>query len=102
MGPDLVACEYQRHRPACASAQSDQRHCFTLYAKVLYLNLLHAKFQDPTSLSKQVGVLLRRKSRRQIFSRMGHITVDSEIFCQNFIFAKIVERHIFATLKIRD
>ena len=25
--PDFVACEQQKHRPACASAQSDQRRC---------------------------------------------------------------------------
>ena len=26
-------CEQQRHRPACASAQSDQRLCFSLFGK---------------------------------------------------------------------
>ena len=31
--PDFVACEQQRRRPACASAQSDQRLCFSLTEK---------------------------------------------------------------------
>ena len=26
-----VVCEQQRHRPACASAQSDQRLCYSLF-----------------------------------------------------------------------
>ena len=31
--PDLAACERQRHRPACKSAQSDQRLCYSLLGK---------------------------------------------------------------------
>ena len=38
-------CEQQRHRPACVSAQSDQRLCYSLFWKVPYIILLQAKFQ---------------------------------------------------------
>ena len=31
--PDFAACEQQRHRPACASAQSDQHLCYSLSGK---------------------------------------------------------------------
>ena len=31
--PDLFAFEQQRHRPACVSAQSDQRLCLNIFAK---------------------------------------------------------------------
>ena len=31
--PDFDACEHQRRRPACASAQSDQRLCYALSEK---------------------------------------------------------------------
>ena len=31
--PDFVACEQQRRRPACASAQSDERLCYSLSEK---------------------------------------------------------------------
>ena len=31
--PDFVASEQQRHRPDCASAQSGQRLCYSLYRK---------------------------------------------------------------------
>ena len=37
---DFVACESQKHRPACATLQSAQRFCFLLHA-----NLLHTEFQ---------------------------------------------------------
>ena len=30
---DFVACEQKRGRPACASTQSDQRLCYSLYGK---------------------------------------------------------------------
>ena len=40
-----VVCELQRRRPACASAQSDQRLCFSLIGKYHNLDLLQAKFQ---------------------------------------------------------
>ena len=35
MGENLssTTCEQHRHRPACASAQSDQRLCFSLFRK---------------------------------------------------------------------
>ena len=35
----------QRRTPACASVQSDQRLCYSLFWKVSYLALLQAKFQ---------------------------------------------------------
>ena len=31
--PDFVACEQQRRRSDCASAQSDQRFCYSLSEK---------------------------------------------------------------------
>ena len=31
--PDVAACERQRHRPACTSAQSDQSLCYSLIGK---------------------------------------------------------------------
>ena len=31
--PDFVACEEQMCQPACASAQSDQHHCHSLFEK---------------------------------------------------------------------
>ena len=31
--PDVAACERQRRRPACTSAQSDQRLCYSLLGK---------------------------------------------------------------------
>ena len=31
--PDVTACERQRRRPACTSAQSDQRLCYSLLGK---------------------------------------------------------------------
>ena len=31
--PNFAACEQQRRRPACASAQSDQRLSYSLYGK---------------------------------------------------------------------
>ena len=41
MGIDASkVCEQHRRRPACASAQSDQRLCY-----LLYLDLLRTKFQ---------------------------------------------------------
>ena len=36
--------EQQKRRPACASAQSDQRHCHSLLGKYNYLDFLRAKF----------------------------------------------------------
>ena len=39
--PVFGVCEHQRHRPACASKQTDQCLC---YSEVSYLNLLQAKF----------------------------------------------------------
>ena len=41
--PYFVACEQQRRRPACASAQSDQRLCHSLHCiwKVKHLLILH-------------------------------------------------------------
>ena len=38
--PDFVACEQQRHRPACAFALSDQRHCYSLSLGHAFLNFL--------------------------------------------------------------
>ena len=37
---EFVACEQQRRRPACASAQSDQRLCYSLSEKAIYLLIL--------------------------------------------------------------
>ena len=34
--PGSAACETQRRRPDCASAQSDQRLCYSLSEKYLY------------------------------------------------------------------
>ena len=31
--PEVAACECQRRRPACTSAQSDQRLCYSLLGK---------------------------------------------------------------------
>ena len=31
--PDVAACKRQRRRPACTSAQSDQRLCYSLLEK---------------------------------------------------------------------
>ena len=36
--------EQLRRRPACASAQSDQRICYSLICKLSYLDLLRVKF----------------------------------------------------------
>ena len=38
-------CEQHRRRPACASTQSDQRLCYSLFWKATYLNVLQAKSQ---------------------------------------------------------
>ena len=37
--------EQHSRRPACASVQSDQRLCLSLFLKVSYVNLLQMKFQ---------------------------------------------------------
>ena len=37
-------CEQQTRRPACASAQTDQRLCYAHFWNVPYLNLLQVKF----------------------------------------------------------
>ena len=37
-------CEQHRRRPACASAQSDQRLCYSFFEKY-HINLLQVKFQ---------------------------------------------------------
>ena len=45
--PVFGVCEQKRRRPACASAQSGQRHCYSLIGKdhMNYLNLSQANFQ---------------------------------------------------------
>ena len=43
--PVFGVCEQHRRRPACASAQSDQRLCYTPFFKVAYVNLVQVKFQ---------------------------------------------------------
>ena len=51
-------CEQQRRRPACTSAQSDQRLCYSLIG-ILYLDLLQAKFQfSSCSLAEETGLSL--------------------------------------------
>ena len=42
---DFVACEKQRHRSACTSAQPDQCLSCSFIGKKKYLNLQHTKFQ---------------------------------------------------------
>ena len=48
--PVFGGYEQQRQRPACASAQTAQRHCYSFY---LYMYLPQVKFQlaDGTGLS---------------------------------------------------
>ena len=41
---DFVACEQQRRRPACASAQTDQPLCYSLSEKAIYLLILQYFF----------------------------------------------------------
>ena len=41
----FMVCEQQRQRPACASSQTDQRLCYSLFVKDDYLTLLQVKFQ---------------------------------------------------------
>ena len=69
---DLVACEQQRRRSACAFAQTDLHLCYSLPGRIIE-NLLHAKdnnslviFMQPSNLYTD---LPRRKSRGQDFSR---------------------------------
>ena len=38
-------CEQHRRRPACTSAQPDQRLCYSFFWKASYVNLLQVKFQ---------------------------------------------------------
>ena len=42
--PVFGVCEQKMHRPACASTQTDQRLCYLLFWKVLYINLYQVKF----------------------------------------------------------
>ena len=53
--PSSQVCEQQRGRPACASAQSDQRLCYSLLGKYL-LHLLGVKFQF--SVAEETGLSL--------------------------------------------
>ena len=46
--PDFVACEHQRRRSDCATAQSDLRLCCSFPEKKDNLNLLHTNFQYST------------------------------------------------------
>ena len=46
---DFVACKKQRHRPACATAQSDQRLCYSLSEKYN---------SSTTRSSMEIGTLL--------------------------------------------
>ena len=52
----LVVCEQQRRRPACASAQSDQRLCYSLFWKVSYPNCYKRNFNFLASLCSWAGL----------------------------------------------
>ena len=49
--PYFVACEQQRRRPACTSAQSDQRLCYSLIGKYNILTCLMQTFNNLVCLS---------------------------------------------------
>ena len=55
--PDFVACEKQRCRPACASAQSDQHHCFSLFGKCNILTYFRQEFNIlAVFVAEQIGL----------------------------------------------
>ena len=47
---DIVACEQQRCRPACASSQSDKRLCYSLLRKCDRLTCFMQSLNIPASL----------------------------------------------------
>ena len=49
----LGVCKQHRTRPACASAQSDQHLCYSLF-EVSYVNLLQVVLHQISVLSSQV------------------------------------------------
>ena len=51
--PYFVACEQQSRRPACASAQTDQRVCYALLGN----------YKSPNSLMQNFNILVSRCSR---------------------------------------
>ena len=57
--PDYVACEQQKCRPACASAQTDQRLCCSLSGKYNGKACYMQNINIPASLvAQQVGFSL--------------------------------------------
>ena len=51
--PDLAACERQRRRPACTSAQSDQHLCYSLLGKY---NCKLATLKNPAFYDKKLWI----------------------------------------------
>ena len=48
-------CEQQRRRPACTSAQSDQRLCFSLFGKYPIQTCYERNFKFPANLCSRAG-----------------------------------------------
>ena len=72
--PVFGVVEQQRRRPACASAQTDQRLCYALFGKYHNVNLIQVKFKFSSwsqKLRRKVSNSLCRQPRRQVFSRGG-------------------------------
>ena len=53
--PVFGVCEQQRRRPACASAQSDQRLCFSLFEKYYIQTCYRRIFNFLASLCSRAG-----------------------------------------------
>ena len=53
---DLVACEQQRRRSACAFAQSDQRLCYSLSGKNRSQTCSNQNFNGIVSVTEQAGL----------------------------------------------
>ena len=79
--PVYAICEQQRRRSACASAQSDQRLCFSLPRKYNISSFYIRNLKPLASLCGWAGqwVLPGRKPRRQVFSWRGSIGEKKEM-----------------------
>ena len=70
--PVVGVYEQQSRRPACASAQTDQRLCYAVFGKYHNVNLIRVKFKFSSwsqKLRRKVSNSLCRQPRRQVFSR---------------------------------
>ena len=60
MGQDSGVCEQQKRRPAFASAQSDQRHCYSLYIGQHHIKTcsIHNSMFQLVSIAEETGLSL--------------------------------------------